>query len=172
MFLGKCSQLTLNGHLSHLQVIDLRGSKWYLARKILWVSENFHMVLKSLNHMWWVSWTEVLFLCVFFTCGINIWIILCEVLNFWGHCSGFWTVLVFCVEIFLKVRYHFLLCFHFRKRNKSLKWQKLWVIQLTEYSMCHMIPRICKFLVLFRRRRMFLDAVFLKRIPRYYNMLQ
>lgn len=40
MFLGKCSQLTLNGHLSHLQVIDLRGGKWYLARKILWVSEN------------------------------------------------------------------------------------------------------------------------------------
>ena len=69
MFLGKCSQLTLNGHLSHLQVIDLRGSKWYLARKILWVSENFHMVLKSLNHMWWVSWTEVLFLCGFFYLG-------------------------------------------------------------------------------------------------------
>lgn len=51
MFLGKCSQLTLNGHLSRLQVIDLRGGKWYLARKILWVSENFHMVLKSWNHM-------------------------------------------------------------------------------------------------------------------------
>lgn len=52
MFLGKCRQLTLNRHLSHLKVIDLRGSKWFVARKMLWVSENFHMVLKSWNNIY------------------------------------------------------------------------------------------------------------------------
>ena len=33
--------------------------------------------------------------------------------------------------------------------------------------MCHMILRICRSLVLFPKRKMFLDAVYLKQVIRY-----
>ena len=42
----------------------------------------------------------------------------------------------------------------------------------TGSSMCHMIPRICRSLVLSPKRKMFLDAVCLKQVIKYVSCVQ